>query len=95
MREDIKKRAQHRSKIIAGQLTGLQKMIDQEAYCMDILAQSLAIQKALASLNKLVLEKHITTHITQMLRSDNEKDHLKAQSELLQLYELHNIRGIS
>lgn len=93
MRQDIKKRASHRSKIIRGQFEGLQKMIDQEAYCMDILTQSLAIQKSLASLNKLVLENHITTHISEMLSSGDSKQIEKAQEELLQLYELNNIRG--
>lgn len=93
MNQSIKKRTSHRSKIIAGQLTGLQKMIDSDAYCMDIITQNLAIQKSLASLNKLVLENHIRTHIADMLSSNDEKLHQKAIDELLQLYELNNIRG--
>ncbi len=93
MRLDIKKRSNHRSKIIEGQIKGLQKMIDNEAYCMDILTQSLAIQKSLASLNKLILENHITTHITDMLRSGKEAEQAKALEELMSLYELNNIRG--
>ena len=68
-------------------------MIDSEAYCMEILTQSLAIQKSLASLNKLVLENHITTHITEMLSSGSEKEQTKALEELLNLYEFNNIRG--
>lgn len=93
MKQDIKKRASHRSKIIKGQFEGLQKMIDNEAYCMDILTQSLAIQKSLASLNKLIVENHITTHVTDMLSSGNESEIKKAHEELLGLYELNNIRG--
>ncbi len=90
---DIKKRAVHRYKIIDGQIKGLQKMIDNEEYCMDILTQSLAIQKSLASLNKLILENHLRTHITEMMASKEETQHKKAISELLSLYELHNIKG--
>lgn len=93
MRVDIKKRASHRTKIIEGQIKGLQKMIDNEEYCMDILTQSLAIQKSLSSLNKLVLENHITTHITDMLASGEEKEQTKALEELLNLYELNNVRS--
>jgi len=93
MRQDIKKRASHRSKIIKGQFDGLQKMIDQEAYCMDILTQSLAIQKSLASLNKLIVENHITTHVTDMLSSGDTKQQEQAHEELLRLYELNNVRG--
>lgn len=90
---DIKKRAAHRSKIIEGQIKGLQKAIDNEEYCMDILTQGLAIQKSLASLNKLILENHIRTHVTDMLSTKDEKQHEKAIAELLSLYELNNIRG--
>ncbi len=93
MRADLKKRASHRTKIIEGQIKGIQKMIDQEEYCMDILTQNLAIQKSLSSLNKLVLENHITTHITDMIASGEEKEQTKALEELLKLYELNNIRG--
>ena len=93
MREDIKKRASHRTKIIEGQIKGLQKMIDNEQYCKDILTQSLAIQKSLASLNKLIVENHITTHITDMLSSGEEKEQTKAIEELLNLYELNNVRS--
>ena len=93
MIEDIKKRASHRTKIIEGQIKGLQKMIDNEQYCMDILTQSLAIQKSLASLNKLIVENHLTTHITEMLSSGEEKEQTKAIEELLNLYELNNVRS--
>lgn len=68
-------------------------MIDNEQYCMDILTQSLAIQKSLASLNKLIVENHLTTHITEMLSSGEEEEQAKAIEELLNLYELNNVRS--
>lgn len=86
---DIKKRAMHRSKIIEGQFKGLQKMIEQEEYCADILTQSLAIQKSLASLNKLILENHLRTHVSERLPGENAEHTIQ---ELLDLYELNNIR---
>ncbi|HEU5187379.1 MAG TPA: metal-sensitive transcriptional regulator [Candidatus Saccharimonadales bacterium] len=89
----LKKRAIHHSKIIEGQCKGLQKMITNEEYCIDILTQSLAIQRSLASLNKLILENHLRTHVTEMLGSQEPKECDKAVAELLSLYELHNIRG--
>jgi DNA-binding FrmR family transcriptional regulator len=90
---EIKRRAIHRTKIIEGQIKGLEKMIDNEAYCMDVLTQSLAVQKSLASLNKLILENHLRTHVTEMFQSTDDKQHEKAMQELLGLYELHSIRG--
>jgi len=90
---DIKKRALHRAKILEGQMRGIQKMIENEDYCMDILTQSLAIQKSISSLNKLVLENHVRTHIRDNLSSDSEEAQEKAIEELLGLYELSKVRG--
>lgn len=90
---DIKRRALHRSKIIQGQMKGLEKQIENEEYCMDILTQSLAIQKSLASLNKLILENHLRTHVADSLASGNDKKQQATVEELLGLYELNNIRG--
>ncbi len=93
MKTQTKQRAGHRLKIIKGQIDGLQNMIEREEYCMDILTQSLAIQRSLASLNKLVLENHLRTHVTEMLGSADPEMQTKAVQELLGLYELNNIRG--
>lgn len=93
MISDLQQRALHRAKILEGQMRGVQKMIENEDYCMDILTQSLAIQKSLSSLNKLVLENHIRTHIKEGFVSGNDKDQETAVEELLKLYELATIRG--
>ena len=92
---DLKKRSIHRTKIISGQFQALQKQIEAEAYCIDILTQSLAIQKALASLNKLILENHLRTHVTTMLQDPAAEQYDKAISELLHLYELTSVRSKS
>ena len=89
---DIKRRALHRTKIISGQMRGLEKQIADDAYCMDVLTQSLAIQKSLASLNKLILERHLRTYIADKMTSGDEAQQSKAIEELLNLYELNNIR---
>ena len=93
MDADLKKRALHRAKILEGQLRGLHKMIENEDYCMDIITQSLAVQKSLGSLNKLIAENHIKTHITHMMSSGNAKKQAQAQEELSKIYELINNRG--
>ena len=90
---DIKRRALHRSKILQGQFKGLEKMIDKEEYCMDIITQSLAIQKSLSSLNKLILENHLKTHVTDNFNSTNKKKQADTVTELLGLYELTHVRG--
>ena len=89
---DIKKRALHRTKILEGQMRGLEKMIDNEDYCMDIITQSLAIQKSLRSLNKLLVENHLRTHVSEMFAAGGDEREM-AVAELLKVYELNNNRG--
>lgn len=93
MIEDIKKRALHRAKILEGQMRGIQKMIEEDEYCVDILTQSLAVQKSIGSLNKLLLENHLRTHTVGMLRDDDVTMEEKAVQELLGIYELSNVRS--
>lgn len=88
MRDDIKKRALHRVKILEGQIRGLEKMIDQEGYCMDIITQSLAVQKSLGSLNKLLVENHLATHVSHMMHSKDKKQNEQAIQELLKIFEI-------
>lgn len=70
-------------------------MIDSEEYCADIITQSLAVQKSLSSLNKLVLENHLRTHIAHMYASGDIAQQDAATAELLSLYELSNVRSTS
>ena len=90
--EDIKKRALHRTKIIEGQLRGIEKMIENDDYCVDIITLSLAVQKSLASLNKLLVENHLRTHVTDMYEAGGEQRDA-AVSELVRIFELSNNRG--
>jgi DNA-binding FrmR family transcriptional regulator len=85
---DIKKRALHRSKIIEGQIRGLQKMIEAEDYCMEIITQSLAIQKSLGSLNKLLVENHLLTHVSHMMTSGEAAKQQTAIDEMLKIFEI-------
>jgi DNA-binding FrmR family transcriptional regulator len=92
MIEDIKKRALHRSRILQGQLRGIEKMIENEDYCVDIITQSLAVQKSLRSLNKLLVENHLRTHVTDMFEAGADQRET-AVTELLTVFELQNNRG--
>jgi CsoR family transcriptional regulator, copper-sensing transcriptional repressor len=89
MIDDLKKRALHRSHILEGQLRGVTKMIDNEDYCVDIITQTLAIQKSLRSLNKLLVENHLRTHVADMFAQGSEQQEA-AVTELLTVFELEN-----
>lgn len=60
-------------------------MLEDEKYCVDILTQSLAIQKALEQIDKLVLEGHLYGCVVDQMKTGEEK---KAVEELVKIYSL-------
>ncbi len=83
---DVKKKAQKRINIIKGQLDGLQKMIEVDEYCIDLLNQSLAIQNSLRSLDSVLFERHLKTHVSHQFKNGEEK----AVEELVALFKRVN-----
>ncbi|NOY14586.1 MAG: metal-sensitive transcriptional regulator, partial [bacterium] len=71
-----------RLKIIKGQITGLIKLIENDEYCVDILNQSLAIQNSLRSVDALILEHHLRTHVADQFSNKPEQ----AIKELLKVF---------
>lgn len=85
MKPAIKKRVIHRLKILQGQLRGLEHLVEQEKYCIDIIHQSLAAKQALSSIEDLILENHLSTHVIHQIRHGKEP---KAVKEILEIYKL-------
>lgn len=84
--EDVKELAQKRINIIKGQLDGLRRMIENDQYCIDLLNQSLAIQNSLRSLDSILFERHLKTHVRHQFENKEEK----AVTELVKLFKRVN-----
>lgn len=85
MKKDIQSKAIRRLKIIEGQIRGLQKMVEDEVYCVDIITQASAVKEALAGVEDLVLENHLSTHVVGQMKGGEEA---KAVQEILKVYKL-------
>jgi len=59
MKESVHQDAKKRLARISGQVTGLQKMLDEERYCVDILTQVAALRAALDQFGVLMLSTHL------------------------------------
>ena len=62
----------NRLKRIEGQVRGLQRMLDEDAYCPDILTQATAVGSALDSFCRTLLSSHIRTCVTEDIRAGRE-----------------------
>lgn len=80
--KNVKEQAQRRINIIKGQLDGLLKMIGEDKYCIELLDQSLAIQNSIKSLDTLLFERHLKTHVVDQFQNETDK----AIEELLRLF---------
>jgi CsoR family transcriptional regulator, copper-sensing transcriptional repressor len=85
MELNIMAKAIRRLKIAEGQIRGLQKMVEEEKYCIDIITQVSAIKEALTGIEDLVLENHLSTHVIHQMKHGSEK---KAVAEILKVYKL-------
>ncbi|MDP3989374.1 MAG: metal-sensitive transcriptional regulator [bacterium] len=83
MKAEIKKQTQNRLKRIEGQVRGLQKMIDGEEYCIDIITQSSAIRSALGAVEDLLLENHLEQHVVAQMKGNQEK---RALEEIMAVF---------
>lgn len=72
-REDPEKRAlTNRLSRVEGQVRGIKKMLDEDAYCTDILTQVSAVQAALNAFNKELLASHIRTCVVNDIRAGDD-----------------------
>lgn len=72
----------NRLKRIEGQVRGVQKMIENDAYCTDVMTQVAAINAALNSFNKVLLNNHLHTCVADHVRQGDDEV-LDELSELL------------
>ena len=63
----------NRLKRIEGQVRGIQRMLEKDAYCTDILVQVAAVNAALNSFNKVLLSNHIRTCVADSIRSGTDE----------------------
>ncbi len=85
MKQIIKKNAVRRLAIVAGQIRGVQEMIEREKYCVDIITQIEAAREALSGVGGLILQNHLETHVANDIKRGRGK---KANEEILKLYKL-------
>lgn len=89
MEKNIKKRAVCRLKILEGQIRGLQRMVEKDEYCINILQQSSAAKQALSGVENLILENHLSTHVIEQIQSGHNT---KPAKEILKIYKLSKKR---
>ena len=87
MTPQFQKRATNRLHIMKGQLDWLERMVNADKYCVDIIRLSLAVQKSLQSFKQVMLENHLQEHVGKDWKSTKKQ---KEINELIDIYFLNN-----
>ena len=81
-KEDV----QQRLRTIEGHVRGIQRMVEQDTYCIDVLKQMDAVQKALDQVGRMVLDHHLHGCVTTAIRGADANERERVIGELMQVY---------
>ena len=76
-----------RVKITSGHLKGVEKMIEEDAYCINIINQVQAIQAALNKINTLILDDHLHHCVTTAVRGEDPAERERVLGEIANVFE--------
>jgi DNA-binding FrmR family transcriptional regulator len=82
-REEIVRRL----KSVEGHVRGVQRMIEEDAYCIDVVNQIVAVQRALKKVSGMVLDDHLHSCVTDAMRGPDGAAREKVLEELMQVFE--------
>jgi len=80
-----KQKLVRRLKIIEGQVRGLQKMIENNIYCIDVITQTSAVKQALSSVEDTLMENHLGSCLVRQIKKGQT---VQATKEILKVYKL-------
>ena len=82
---EIKRAVLTRLRRIEGQVRGLQKMVDEERYCADVLTQVSSVQEALRGVSRSLLHNHLRHCAAEAIRSNDPERSEAMYDEILEL----------
>lgn len=84
--DETRGKALGRLRRIEGQVQGIQRMVEEDKYCVDILLQLTAVQGAVEQVQRLLLGRHIESCVAEAVRSGSTRDRQKKMDELLEVF---------
>ncbi len=80
-------KVQRRLKSIAGHVRGIEKMVADDAYCIDVIKQVQAVQAALSKVSAEILDGHLQTCLTTAIRGENPEERQRVLREIQEVFE--------
>jgi DNA-binding FrmR family transcriptional regulator len=83
-REDVLKRLRN----IEGHVGGIQRMVEKDAYCIDLIRQIQAVQAALNKVSSKILNDHLSSCLITAVRGDDVLERERVLKEIAEVYEM-------
>ena len=87
MDADQKREAINRLRSIQGHIKGIERMVEEDQYCIDIINQTQAVSRALERVNALILGSHLNSCVTTAIRGDDTQERERVLGELMQVFQ--------
>jgi DNA-binding FrmR family transcriptional regulator len=75
-----------RLKTIAGHINGIIRMVEEDAYCIDVIRQIQAVEAALGKVSTQILDGHLNSCVTTAIRSGNEQERERVLKEISEVF---------
>lgn len=76
-----------RLKTIQGHMGGIIRMVEDDAYCIDVIRQIQAVQSALNKVSTVILENHLNSCVTTAIQGDNPRERERVLKEITDVFE--------
>ena len=90
MDETTQKKTIRRLQIIEGHVRAVQRMVENDTYCIDVIRQISAVQSALSKVSQVIMEEHLNHCVTEAVRGDDAKQREKVLQEIADVFEQAN-----
>jgi DNA-binding FrmR family transcriptional regulator len=85
--DDAKVEALKRMKSIAGHVRGIERMLEQDTYCIDVIKQIQAVQAALNKVSTTLLDGHLHSCVITAIQGEDVKDRERVLEEIAGVFE--------
>jgi len=86
LQEEARTKVLARLKKVAGQVAGIQRMVEEDRYCVDVLHQVAAVEGALDRVGHLLLASHVETCVTSAIESGRPRERQQKLDELMDVF---------
>jgi len=80
--------ALNRLKTVEGHIRGIERMIQEETYCIDVIRQIQAVQAALNKINAMILEEHLNSCLITAVRGENPDERERVLKEIADVFDM-------